>query len=203
MADESKTVKAVVDRRLSTAELQTRYGLESRTTVLNRIKALGVETYKESNSVFVSEASLLTLDALDECLKRPQARLAECVAAIKQEMDNGTSVRSELTGHSKNMLSNTPKTSDALTVEIIAWALEAIAIRLGPAPDPDPAANLRILYEAADGKWVIPTSMVRKLLGLRSLPRLQDGMFQRRGLTFARVEPRMGLEREWTVQRRE
>lgn len=172
-----KAVEATVDR-ISTADLMRRYNLKSRTGLANRLNALGIEAYKEGKSFFVPVEAINQLDALAESLKRNGAKLDECAKAITEQMNNGTT------------------TTPTLKTLPNAIAQPLVIQLLQPS---DRLDYLRSLTEASDNGWHLPTSLLLELMEMRSLPRLQDGIFFiKRGFVFTKM-PRNGRESEWRV----
>lgn len=180
--------EATIDR-VSTAYLLKRYNLNSRTALLNRLSALEIKPVREGNRFFVSADEMDKLDTLNHCLKRGNS-LAECVIEVKtgsfskfdeDPMNNSTSF---------SVVSAQPNIAQPIT------AASPLVIQLLPAPDP--MQTLRSLQEAADKGWVLPTSQLLPLLGLKSCPSYV--IFSRRGFVFERMQ-RNGREIEWRIKK--
>lgn len=180
--DAVDSVDAVIDR-VSTAELLKRYGLGSRTGLSNRMEALGIVAYKEGKQYYVPVDAVEQLDALNECLKRSGATLVECARSV-QQMQNGSS-RSDYSALAPSY-DNLPSLPYPIVIQM--------------QPAPDPLANYRLLEEIAQKGWQLPTSQLLSLLGLKSVPRLQDYTFYRHGFYFVRTG-RSGRESEWCVKK--
>lgn len=183
-----KAVEAHVDGRLSTADLMERYGFKSRSTLTNRLEALGIKPYKDNQVYYVPMDAVEQLNQLHDCLKVSGAKLDECAKQIKYQHDsmtpNGTSAHID-------------RASQFL--EILASQREPLQIQLVPTlQPPDPLASFRSLNEAAAEGWALPTSTLLPLLGLKSIPRLQNGTFCRRGFVFRRCLSN-GRESEWQI----
>ena len=63
--------------------------------------------------------------------------------------------------------------------------------------EPDPLANLELLERVAEKGWLLSTSQLAPLLGLRSL---SGKALERYGFTFTRVG-RNGAESAWQVEK--
>lgn len=82
----------------------------------------------------------------------------------------------------------------------IASLVEAIAGKLAeviPTPQPDPLADLRLIQEACDQQWLLSTSQIAPLLGVKSL---SGASFERYGFTFTRAG-RNGAESAWKISK--
>lgn len=217
-ATSANTVEAVIDR-VSTAELRGRYRLGSRTGLSNRMEALGIEAYKEGKQYYVPVDAVEQLDALNECLKRSGATLAECARSIQQMQnssqedscaiaESGASLADAkiMSDPNNNSNNRVDKTTDERGSAINSWQYSKSMPTL---PYPwvnwmqqaiDPLANYRLLDEVAQKGWALPTSQLLPMLGLKSVPRLTwdegGAFFRRRGFKFER-QPKEGLESEW------
>lgn len=188
------SIEAVVDRRFSTAELQARYGLKSRTTLLTRMKELGIKTYKEGNLVYVSEESLQTLDALHKCLKNPKAKLEECAAQVKNQMHNGSSPLETTIAFPDQPTSTTLLRLPNELVDLLPRYLEQ------PVTNWNDYEQLELI---ASKDWAIATSRLLPLLGRKSIPKLDDhNRFSMMGFVFWKIG-RVGNQYEWKVTKRE
>lgn len=183
LEDSVQPLEAMVDG-LTTTELVKRYKLKSRSTLTNRMNALGIVANRgaDNRTYYVSMDAVEALDRLNKCLERNGAKLEDCAASIKNQSSGNLSLASEQSS--------------------IQLALVAIASKL---VDPLQALKgeqerLRMLEEIAKEGWFIPTSYLLQLLQLSSIPKLSDGIFERRGFKFAAM-PRKGREREWQVRK--
>lgn len=201
-----QAVEAMADGRRSTAELQSRYGLGSRTTLINRMKELGIEPYKEGKIVYVSEQAVQALDALNECLKRPGATLAECAVAIKQQINNSFPLESVESSHSVQAVNGselTVQNNNGLfnLLETMVHSIDNLAAQF--AAKPDPFNNYEQLERFAQKRWMLPTSQLLPLIGLKSIPQLDaHGRFYRMGFVFQRWG-KAGNQNQWLVRKQE
>ncbi len=177
--DSVQPLEAMVDG-LTTTELVKRYNLKSRSTLTNRMNALGIVATRgmDNRTYYVSMDAVEALDSLNKCLERNGAKLEDCASIV-------------LGG-------------DITQSQVIPVA-SPTTIQLLPPLDPlqplkAEQERLRMLGEINEQKWLIPTSYLLQLLQLNSIPKLSDGIFERRGFMFV-VMPRKGREREWLVKK--
>ena len=160
---------------LPIAELLERYQLKTRQSLYNRINALGIEPARKGNKVMFDEEAVKLLDQLDEHLT-----------------EGGT-------------LNNFVPTSEVSTV---GSSIEPIAAESDLMPfDPgmmalmqlmesrrSPLDNLRDLEDAVSYGWLLTTTQLEKLLGVK--PRGEQ--FDRQGFLFTR-QGKAGREAQWSV----
>lgn len=180
-------------------DLPERYGI-GRTMLYERINALSLTLEKVSNRAYVDEEQLKLLDGLDAHIKAGGITsdfLKEHGLSGGQDEQVGA-----LTQKIRNLQrSGKPEQGEQISERWqIAYALNAIADRITDPLQPlkMQQEQLRMLAEIAEQGWLIPTSQMLQLLGLRSQPPLTDGWFQRRGFMFIKVG-RKGRESEWRV----
>lgn len=80
---------------------------------------------------------------------------------------------------------------------IAGKVVEIISLNQAGLVAPDPLANLRMLQEACDRGWLLSTSQLAPLLGVKGL---NGRTIERFGFTFTRVG-RNGIESAWKVGR--
>lgn len=173
-----EVMDAVVDG-MTTTELVRRYNLKSRSTLTNRMNALGIAASRgmDNRTYYVSMESVEALDSLHKLLERNGAKLDECASMVMHGRIPDTSVSSAI--------------APTTTIQLLTPVEELASLK-------QQQECYRILQEVADNEWIIPTSMVLKLIGLKSLPKTKHGMFERRGFVFVAAE-NQGREREWRV----
>jgi hypothetical protein len=157
------------------ADLLTRYNLKTRQSLYNRINALGLEPTRKGNKVLFDDEAVKLLDQLDEHLE-----------------EGGT-------------LNNFVPPSEVTTVES---SIEPVAVDSDLLPfDPgmmalmqlmesrrSPLDNLRDLEDAVSYGWLLTTTQIEKLLGVK--PRGEQ--FDRQGFLFSR-QGKAGREAQWSV----
>ncbi|AIE76198.1 hypothetical protein [Synechocystis sp. PCC 6714] len=160
---------------LPIADLLTRYNLKTRQSLYNRINALGLEPTRKGNKVLFDDEAVKLLDQLDEHLE-----------------EGGT-------------LNNFVPPSEVTTVES---SIESVAVDSDLLPfDPgmvaliqlmesrrSPLDNLRDLEDAVSYGWLLTTTQIEKLLGVK--PRGEQ--FDRQGFLFTR-QGKAGREAQWSV----
>lgn len=189
-------VAAVIDVT-STSDLMKRYNLQSRTGLSNRINALKIPLRKEGKQFYVPVSAVVLLDALDECLKKPKARLEECAETIKQQMSNGIVPTSE----SSQFIPLEPmEPVEAANISILQLPKEIVdLLRNFGQQQLSSLERRRILKESAESGFVFSTSELLPLVGLKSIPQLDDHKrFSRMGFVFWKVG-RAGRESEWKI----
>ncbi|WP_249214067.1 hypothetical protein [Synechocystis sp. PCC 7338] len=160
---------------LPIADLLIRYNLKTRQSLYNRINALGLEPTRKGNKVMFDDEAVKLLDQLDE-------HLAE----------GGT-------------LNNFVPSSEVTTVES---SIEPVTVESDLLPfDPgmvaliqlmesrrSPLDNLRDLEDAVSYGWLLTTTQIEKLLGVK--PRGEQ--FDRQGFLFTR-QGKAGREAQWSI----
>jgi hypothetical protein len=160
---------------LPIADLLTRYNLKTRQSLYNRINSLGLEPARKGNKVLFDDEAVKLLDQLDE-------HLAE----------GGT-------------LNNFVPPSEVTTV---GSSIESVAVDSDLLPfDPgmvaliqlmesrrSPLDNLRDLEDAVSYGWLLTTTQIEKLLGVK--PRGEQ--FDRQGFLFTR-QGKAGREAQWSI----
>lgn len=196
-------------------DLPDRYKI-GRTILYERINALSLSLEKVSNRAYVDETQLRLLDALDAHIKAGGIT-SEFLREHGLSGDQGEQTR-QLTQkiRTPERLSRVEQDEQMVKEWRIAYALtreicgeilspqtlSTIADRMTDPLQPlkMQQERLRMLAEIAEQGWLIPTSQMLQLLGLRSTPELTDGWFQRRGFMFIKTS-RKGRESEWRVKK--
>lgn len=158
--------------------LTDRYEI-GRTALYDRLKALGIEPEKRGRTSHISASQLDRLDELDTRLKNGEPMPSPPTGQIT-EHDRRT--------FTEQPPNTSPNTSIALSPSTDA-AILTLASMLQPRPDP--LANYHSLQAAADNGWLLPTALVRELVGVT--PRGEE--FDRLGFRFVRQTRRT----EWSV----
>lgn len=171
---------------LPVASLQKRYDI-ARSVVYERIKALRIETEKRGNKAYVNAQQIELLDNLHAFLKGGGST-AEFLAF--------TGLSAEQSAEQDEVSALQPAGQMAMEqMEAIALLVEAIAQRLPTSPPADPLANLQALEQAAQNGWLLSTSQLAPLLGLKTLSGKE---LHRYGFTFTRVG-KNGAESAWAI----
>lgn len=195
------------------------------------LKDLRIKPTRIGQHSYVTSEEKLLLDKYHSLVPSGKPALKEFLKDIvgnqstEAESLNTGSLRSELskTGQngepnsldSKASILNTLAQEGQALVSQAGLMLDAIAYYLTTAADQfvvgdqDPFATHRWLELAAKKGWLLPTSKLLPLLGLKSIPRLSDRKFARLGFLFERIPRRPhahgeipttgGIEAEWKV----
>lgn len=164
------------------SELQTRYGLASKQSVYDRMKALQINPVSRGK---ISSHALDELDKLDKFMKNnPGAKIWEfprdAESLSSGQLDNSTRQLDKPTGQLDNF-------------NEILQLVEAIARHF--AANQDPLANYKALEYAAKHMMLLPSSKIKELT--RARPRQHQ--FQRGTFIFTKTG-KIGRETGWRVQ---
>lgn len=178
---------------LTIKDLETRYGV-ARSNIYNRINGLKEKGYpmkpemQGGKSIFNAD-QVTVMDALDSHIKAgneiasfPGADGVPSPSYVLQD-------KTELTYRTQD---TPPQFDQSLALALV---MEALAGKLQDSQPTDPLVNLRSLEEACDRGWLLSTSQLAGLLGLKSL---NGKEFSRFGFRFTRVG-RNGVESAWRV----
>lgn len=167
------------------SELQARYGLTSRQSIYDRMKALHIETVRRGE---ISSESLDKLDKLDKFLKsNPGATLsdfpkqAEVITATKLDLSSG---QLDLSSRQVDKLD-----SFHATVEIV----ESIARHL---VNRDPLVKYKALDYAVRNNLLLPSSKIQELIGVN--PCNYGDKFKRGNFTFEK-QGKIGRQAAWKI----
>lgn len=166
---------------LPVASLPDRYGI-ARSVLYNRLTDLKIETEKRGNKAYVSADQLQLLDELHQHIQAG-SNTAEFLAS------HGLTNRQ--TG-----LSGEQSVGQLAVMEpsaLMAALMSAFSV-VQP-PQSDSLTNLERLEKACSHGWLLSTSQLAPLLGLKSLT---GKKIHRYGFTFTRVG-RNGAESAWAI----
>ncbi|MEG4855730.1 hypothetical protein QUB10_33335 [Microcoleus sp. B5-D4] len=179
------------------SQLQTRYGLASKQSVYDRMKALQIVPISRGE---ISSESLDELDKLDKFLKNnPGAKIWEFPRDTESlssgQLDNST----RQLDNSTRQLDNSTRQLDNSTRQLdnfneILQLVEAIARHF--AANQDPLANYKALEYAANHIILLPTSKIKELTGAKP----SKNQFQRGTFVFTKTDSKIGRERAWRIQ---
>jgi len=176
---------------LPVASLPARYSI-SRSVLYDRIRALNVKPEKRGSKAYVNAHQLELLDSLHAFLNNGGSTvdfLASTGLSAEQSDEDGLQSGGQLVAMEQvgAIFSETAKLN--------ALLVEAIASRISAPPPIAPLANLEALEKAAQNGWLLSTSQLAPLLGLKTLSGKE---LQRYGFTFKRVG-RNGAESAWVI----
>lgn len=173
------------------SSLSDRYGV-ARSNIYNRLSGLSIEAEKQGGKAYLNADQLRLMDALDQHLKaggtiadfQPNGQLSY--------RSTGQAEPSYRTQDSLSTLSLSRKGDQSLALALV---VDAIAGKLTDLKPTDPLANLRTLDEAAQRGWLISSSQLAPLLGLKTLT---GQTINRYGFTCTR-QGRNGVESAWKI----
>jgi hypothetical protein len=180
------------------ASLSDRYGV-ARSNVYNRLSALQIEPEKQSGKSFINADQLAQMDQLDQHLKAG-GTLGDFFGAGSNELSYRPMGQVEKSYRTQDKM---PDLSQPMALAM-GGMVEAIAAKvydlmtIQPPQPSDPLANLRTLEEAYQNRWLLSSSQLAPLLGLKGLP--SGEAFQRHGFTFTR-SGKNGVESAWQVEK--
>ncbi len=185
---------------LTIKDLEARYGV-ARSNIYNRINGLKEKGYrmepeKQGGKSIFNADQVAVMDALDSHIKAgneiatfPGNQGTPTLSYVSQDK----SQLSYRTQDRPDLINPAAVRSDSATA--LALVVDAIAGKLQDLKPADPLANLRSLEEACDRGWLLSTSQLASLLGVKSL---NGKEFSRYGFRFTRVG-RNGAESAWRV----
>ena len=158
------------------SKLQARYGLSSKQSVYDRMKALQIVPVSRGE---ISSQAVYELDKLDEFMKKnPGAKIWEFPRDVEYESSGQLD-------KSSGQLDNFNE-----TLQLV----EAIARHL--AANQDPLAKYKALEYAANHIMLLPTSKVKELIGAKP----SKSQFQRGTFVFTKTDIKIGRESAWRTQ---
>ena len=158
------------------SQLQARYGLGSKQSVYDRMKALQIVPINRGE---ISSQALDELDKLNEFMKKnPGAKIWEFPRDVEYE-SSGQLDKS--TGQLDNFNE---------TLQLV----EAIARHF--AANQDPLAKYKALEYAANHIMLLPSSKIKELTGAKP----NKSQFQRGTFVFTKTEIKIGRETAWRIQ---
>jgi len=160
---------------LTIADLLTRYNLKTRQSLYNRINALGVEPARKGNKVLFDDEAVKLLDQLDEHLEEGGTL-------------NNFVPPSEVTAVGNRI---EPIASES---EFLPFDPGMVALMQMLESRRSPLDNLRDLEDAVSYGWLLTTTQIEKLLGVK--PRGE--VFDRQGFLFTR-QGKAGREAQWSI----
>lgn len=180
-------MQATIDR-ISTSDLPGRYNI-GKTQVSNRRKALGIEAQKEGKEYFITADDLLRLDALHEHLCRGGTIETFGLFNASSEPDKSS------TGLDLAPVVNWLTEPS----ELMQLFLQLLPIVRQSLPAAQPLAPQEAIDRACEKGWLLSTSQLCELLGVRSI---HGQTIDRYGFRFTRCG-RNGREGAWAIEKLE
>ncbi len=197
---------------LTIKDFEARYGI-ARSNVNNRItglkqKGYNLEPEKRGGRNIYSADQIALMDRLDAHLKAGNpittfpAVSQDSLPSSYRTQDSSSEIavsqdRLQLSHRTPDNRSDKMAGAASLIDAIAGKVVEIIRLNQIESIAPDPLANLRMLQEACDRGWLLSSSQLAPLLGVKSL---SGRTIERFGFTFTRVG-RNGIESAWKVDR--
>lgn len=194
-----------VQNSFPVGELKDRYGI-SKQGIINRRKYLKISTYKIGNKSYITEDDLDLLDRLHQFLnKNPTASMQD----FRQEQ----STESKLVGvptdrSSESTLPTVPIEPTSLTIldnqnvtrmSLDSNTIEEIAYKFQRS---NPLWYMNILENARASNWLLTTSEVRELIGVKPKTKKGEKTYKRGNWLFVK-SGRIGNQTAWKVMKEE
>ncbi|ACK68471.1 hypothetical protein PCC8801_4564 (plasmid) [Rippkaea orientalis PCC 8801] len=186
---------------MNVKELCDRYSLQSRKSLYSRLEAVGLKLPKDDDGrAYATEQILEQLDDLDLHLKN---------GGSLKNYTPVTSVTTQLeTTENAYFLENTTQTTQLTTqtttqlsreelLEIIEVLGSAIASRLQPI---DPIAYNHSLEQAQQNNWILSSSEVKQLIGIKPSCPKGENVFTRGCWAFTKAG-KIGNQTGWRVKK--
>lgn len=195
---------------LTIKDFESRYGV-TRSNIYNRIdglkkKGYAMEPEKQGGKSVFNADQIALMDALDVALKDGKS-IADFSAA-----PGASDLSHRPTGQVEKSYRTQDSRNDSGSMMLFAGMIDAIAGKVAdilsirqqetspqiPAsPLADPLANIRALQEVCDQGWLLSSSQLAPLLGLKTL---HGKEFERFGFKFVKVG-KNGVESAWKVEK--
>jgi hypothetical protein len=195
---------------LTIKDFESRYGV-ARSNIYNRIdglkkKGYAMEPEKQNGKSVFNADQISLMDSLDLVLKeggsiadfpaangavelshRPTGQVEKSYRTQDTRQDNGSIM---LFGGMIDAIAG--KVADILSIR-----QQETSPQIPSSPPADPLANIRALQEVCDQGWLLSSSQLAPLLGLKTL---HGKEFERFGFKFVKVG-KNGLEAAWRVEK--
>ncbi|MBD2006471.1 MULTISPECIES: hypothetical protein [Cyanophyceae] len=169
------------DEGFPVSRLQERYGLGEYQSVINRYKLLGIVPFKKGRQSFITEAQLQALDDLNEWKKaNPSAKLSDFPGVLGAEAPGGQMAVIE--AESREIERTTGDTEITLTVSELSQLVRSVT-----AKPIEPLAYLKELERAAAAGWLLTSSEVKALIGVKPSVKGSDRTFVRGSFAFSKI----------------
>jgi hypothetical protein len=182
-------------------ELCDRYSLSSRKSLYSRLEAAGLKLPKDDNGkAYATEEMIQELDDLDQHLKNggslknytPVTSVATHLEAIDNQASPDQTIQAtQLTTQDRTQISREE------LLDIIEVLGTAIASRLQPI---DPIAYNESLEKAQENNWILSTSEVQQLIGVKPTGQKGNNTFIRGCWVFTKAG-KVGSQIGWKVKK--
>jgi hypothetical protein len=194
-----------VQNSFPVGELKDRYGI-SKQGIINRRKYLKISTYKIGNKSYITEDDLDLLDRLHQFLnKNPTASMQD----FRQEQSSESKLVGVPTDRSsESTLPTVPIEPTSLTIldnqnvtrmSLDSNTIEEIAYKFQRS---NPLWYMNILENARASNWLLTTSEVRELIGVKPKTKKGEKTYKRGNWLFIK-SGRIGNQTAWKVIKEE
>jgi hypothetical protein len=173
-------------------ELLERYGLKTRQTLYDRLKALDINLAKdEKGHNYATPEQLEQLDQLDQHLQTPGATLASFTPITRTEIAPADTLPDSLPAIPEDTALDTQVDGRLLVLA------QAIASQMNPR---SPLWYMDELKRAAEEGWLLTTAEVRELIGVKPTAAQGEDTYQRGCWLFTKAG-KIGNQTAWRVSK--
>ena len=177
------------------SQLQDRYGIV-RSAVYARLEGLKIKPEKQGTKSFINAAQLRQMDELNKHIKEG-GTLPSFLSSGQLAESSGQSGRTSIDTQDKSS-GRVVQSSGQSGQEVFMLMFERLAERLVPVANP--LSNLEALERAAEKGWLLSTSQLAPLIGLKSDSFIRKKQFERYGFKIAKAG-RNGTESAWKISK--
>ncbi len=183
-------------QNLTIKELLERYNLRQRQSIYNWCKGAKIELKKdESGRAYATPSQIALLDQLAEHMKKPGATLSNFIPVSKTKIDTSLDILVD------NKIDDYK--SESYPQQIDTYLLGEITSRIGIAianhlSSSSPLRHNRELEEAAEKGWLLTTTEVKSLIGVKPHTAKGEITYKRGCWVFSKAG-RMGNLTAWRV----
>lgn len=188
-------VEVQIDR-FPVSQLPARYDL-ARSATYTRLKQLYIEPEKEGKKSYVDAEQLALLDNFDDHIKKGGS-IADFKPSSGQVIQSSGQPGQLAKTQSVESSGQVIESSGQSGQEMFVLMFERLADRLVPVADP--LSNLEALERAAEKEWLLSTSQLAPLIGLKSDSFIRKKQFERYGFKIAKAG-RNGTESAWKISK--
>ena len=180
---------------LPVSSLPDRYGV-ARSQIYNRLNKLNLQTQKRGNKAYVNAQQIAQLDQIHQLITQGLS-LDEAVAQMQSHSDGPiTPQDSPMRQSHETPQDSLMRQSYDLTGQLDLRGLLAAIATIQQPPSADPLAMFRQLEEIAQHNWLLSTSQLADIIGVKPKGESCD----RFGFRFTR-SGKNGSETAWKVEK--
>ena len=177
-------------------QLLERYQLKTRQSIYNWCDALSLSLKKDSSGrAYATPEQIKKLDQLAEHLKQPGATLTSFTPVSPVSI---APVDTTIDSSIDSQLDTVNRSIDTLFLEeMVEKVGDRIASRLQPY---DPTWYMTVLERAAKKKWLLTTSQIKDLIGVKPTTKKNSQIYKRGCWTFTKAG-KIGNQTAWSVSK--